>query len=112
MEALQERYNQQLAETNAQWQALADESKRWAAETAAQNPDDRYDQQWLADTYAQIDAQLAERMNQSTADAMSGYMTSFGNRWFEAYAPEIQQAGEMLPQIFAQASEKRIVLYG
>ena len=49
--------------------------------------------------------QLAERMNQSTADAMSGYMTSFGNRWFEAYAPEIQQAGEMLPQIFAQASE-------
>lgn len=59
MEALQERYNQQLAETNAQWQALADESKRWAAETAAQNPDDRYDQQWLADTYAQIDAQLA-----------------------------------------------------
>lgn len=105
MEALQERYNQQLAETNAQWQALADESKRWAAETAAQNPDDRYDQQWLADTYAQIDAQLAERMNQSTADAMSGYMTSFGNRWFEAYAPEIQQAGEMLPQIFAQASE-------
>lgn len=56
MEALQERYNQQLAETNAQWQALADESKRWAAETAAQNPDDRYDQQWLADTYAQIDA--------------------------------------------------------
>lgn len=103
MEALQERYNQQLAETNAQWQALADESKRWAAETAAQHPDDRYDQQWLADTYAQIDAQLAERMNQSTADAMSGYMTSFGNRWFEAYAPEIQQAGEMLPQIFADA---------
>lgn len=105
MEALQARYNEKLAETTARWRTLADESKRWAAETAARDDGDRYDQAWLTETYTQIDQQLAQRVTGSTADAMLGYMTSFGSRWLDSYAAEIQQAGAMLPGILADATQ-------